>query len=96
MKKNIQIRMDTLNPPAFLLIVPGIKAQKKEVEPKQISDMVVRSRKILMIRMLRLENRQGSVYCKFFYLKFPEICKNPYISYLFIYVYIYYMYTKYI
>ena len=67
MDKNIQIRMDTLTPPALLLLLPGIKvkAQKKEVEHKQISDMVDRKHRILMIRMLRLENRQGSVHCKF-------------------------------
>ena len=41
------------------------KSRKKEIEPKRISDMVVRKRKILMIRILRLENRQSSVYCKF-------------------------------
>ena len=67
MDKKIQIRMDTLTPPALLLLLPGIKvkAQKKEVEHKQISDMVDRKHRILMIRMLRLENRQGSVHCKF-------------------------------
>ena len=67
MDKKIQIRMDTLTPPALLLLLPGIKvkAQKKEVERKQISDMVDRKHRILMIRMLRLENRQGSVHCKF-------------------------------
>ena len=67
MDKNIQIRMDTLTPPALLLLLPGVKvkAQKKEVEHKQISDMVDRKHRILMIRMLRLENRQGSVHCKF-------------------------------
>ena len=58
MDKKIQIRMDTLTPPALLLLLPGIKvkAQKKEVERKQISDMVDRKHRILMIRMLRLEN----------------------------------------
>ena len=67
MDKKIQIRMDTLTPPALLLLLPGIKvkAQKKEVERKQISDMVDRKHRMLMIRMLRLENRQGSVHCKF-------------------------------
>ena len=67
MDKKIQIRMDTLTPPALLLLLPGIKvkAQKKEVERKQISDMVDRKHRILMIRMLRLENRQGSLHCKF-------------------------------
>ena len=67
MDKKIQISMDTLTPPALLLLLPGIKvkAQKKEVERKQISDMVDRKHRILMIRMLRLENRQGSVHCKF-------------------------------
>ena len=65
--KNIQICMDALTPPALLLLLPGIKvkAQKKEVERKQISDMVERKHRILMIRMMRLENRQDSVHCKF-------------------------------
>ena len=53
------------------------KNTKKEVEPKQISDMVVRTRKILTIRMLRLENRQSSVHCKFFIWSFPKSTKTP-------------------
>ena len=35
--------MDTLIPPALLLLAPGIKAQK-EIEPKRISNIVVRKR----------------------------------------------------
>ena len=39
----MQIRMDKLIPPALLLLAPGIKAHKK-IEPKQISDIVLRQR----------------------------------------------------
>ena len=62
---NHVISCHTLTAPALMLLVPGIKAQKKNIKPKQISDMVMRKCKILMIRMLRLENRQVSVHCKF-------------------------------
>ena len=34
MKKNIQIHMDTLIPPALLLLAPWIKAQKKRNRTK--------------------------------------------------------------
>ena len=51
------------------------KSTKKEMEPKRISDMVVRKRKILMIRMLRLENRQSSVHCKFCIWSFLKSAK---------------------
>ena len=53
------------------------KSTKKEIEPKRISDMVVRKCKILMIRMLRLENRQGSVHCKFCIWSYAESIKAP-------------------
>ena len=59
--------------------------------------MVVRKRKILMIRMLRLENRQGSLHCKFCIWNFPKSAKTPMlvICYLFIYIYIYILYNIY-
>ena len=37
------IGMDKLIPPALLPLAPGIKAQKKEIEPKRISDIVLRT-----------------------------------------------------
>ena len=51
------------------------KNTKKETELKRIFDVVVRKRRILVIRMLRLENRQDSVHCKFCIWSFPKSTK---------------------
>ena len=64
MKKNIKINMKHY-PFYTSAACAWNKSTKKEIEPKLIFDVVVRKCKILMIRMLRLENRQGSVHCKF-------------------------------